>query len=207
MTFYELILLNAKDYLGTTINVYINVILIAIATALSIACFFINYHKSYTVIAIKQLLRHGATSEEKAVTLSALRLQDLRGLKFALNRGGQLTRIISRVGVTKQTYEEYLAAVNDSKHAAKDKTLSKAERRKAKRLVKKPLSEKIDFSVAKFYIPEENLKRAEMLKDKENPTILRTALICVFIFAICVCLMLLMPEILRLTAKLINEEF
>ena len=179
MSLTDLILLNAKDYLDIASDVYINVIMLIVAAALSVSCFFINHHKTYTVAIIKQLLRHEAIGEENAKTLRSLRLDNSRSLKWALSRRGQLTKIVSRVGYVEPTYEEYMAKL------------------KAKEMKK----EKIDFSTALFFISKENLDRATLVRDRENPTILRTALVCVLILALTVCIMLLMPEILTLIAK------
>ena len=202
MSFSELFLLNAKDYLGTVTNVYINVILLFVSVALCIACFFINYHKSYTVLVIKQLLRHGATSEESAITLADMRLNNTYGLKAALSRDGQLTRIVKRVGFSQPTYEQYKEAEEKRKALYKDKSVSKEEKKAAKSLWKKQSRAKIDFATAKFFIPEESVKRAELIKEKENPTLLRTILVCVLILALYVCIMLLMPSILRLISNI-----
>ena len=179
MSFKDLILLNAKDYLNIASDVYINIIMLIIAAVLCLASFWINHHKTYTVAIIKQLLRHDATSEEKAKTLSELRLADFKSLKRALSRRGQLTAIIKRAGYVEPTYEEYAAELKKKKH--KD--------------------EKIDFQISRFFIPQAALEKAKRIKERENPTLLRTALLCVLIVALCVCIMLLMPEILRLLAK------
>ncbi|MBR5140418.1 MAG: hypothetical protein IKV16_05110 [Clostridia bacterium] len=202
MSFSELFLLNAKDYLGTVTNVYINIILLFIAAALCIACFFINYHKTYTVLIIKQLLRRGAVSEDKAITLTDMRLGNTIGLKAALSRDGQLTRIVKRVGFSKPTYEQYKEDEEKRKAHLKDKSISKEEKKAAKRLWKKESRAKIDFATAKFFIPEESVKRAELIKEKENPTLLRTVLVCVLILSLYVCVMLLMPSILRLISNI-----
>lgn len=202
MSFSELFLLNAKDYLGTVTNVYINVILLFVAAALCIACFFINYHKRYTVLIIKQLLRRGATSEDNAITLADMRLNNTYGLKAALSRDGQLTRIVKRVGFSQPTYEQYKEAEEKRKALYKDKSVSKEEKKAAKSRWKEQSRAKIDFAAAKFFIPEESVKRAELTREKENPTLLRTILVCVFILALYVCLMLLMPSILRLISNI-----
>ena len=183
MSLKNFIMLNAKDYLEIGYDIHINVIMLIIAAAVSVASFWINYHKTYTVNIIKQLLRHGATSEETAMTLPQLHLDTHRGLKSALTKSNRLTDIISRVGYVKPTYEEYVALMKE----------------------KKNLSEKIDFSTAKFFIPEEKVEKATMIKEKENPTVMRTALLCVFIFAVCVCIMLLMPELLTFIAGMAED--
>ena len=184
MTLSELVMLNAKDYLEISSDVYINIIVLLIAAALCVASFWINYHKSYTLNIIKQLLRRDATSPDNAMTLAEIHLSDSRGLKAALSRDGQLTSIVKRVGYSKPTYEEFMA-------------LSKEEKKKK--------AEKIDFQTARFFIPEQNVERATIIKEKENPTIIRTVLVCILILAVSVCVMLLMPELLRFISKTINK--
>lgn len=180
MSLTDLMLLNAKDYLEISSDVYINVIIMIIAGALCVASFCINYHKTYTVNIIKQLLRRGATAKESAKTLRDIGLDNSVGLRAALNRKGQLTSIVKRVGQVEPTYEEYMALIKQ----------------------KKAKTEKIDFSTARFYIPEENIKRAQRIKETENPAVIRTLLVCILIFALAVCIMLLMPEILRILSNI-----
>lgn len=180
MSLRDLIMLNAKDYLDIASDVYINIIMLIIAAALCVASFFINHHKTYTVAIIKQLLRHGATSEEKAKTLSEIHLDKSYSLKAALKRKGQLVTLIKRAGYIEPTYEQYVALSN----------------------AKMSLVESFDFKTARFYIPTECIDRAKRIKEKENPTLMRTALVCVLILALCVCVMLLMPEILRLISRI-----
>lgn len=176
MSFKDLILLNAKDYLQISSDVYINVIVLIIAGALCAASFIINYHKTYTLNMIKQLLRREATSEENAKTLAELRLDTSMGLKYALGRSGQLSDVVKRAGYVEPTYEEYLERTKDKKFK----------------------EEKIDFSTARFFIPSENVDKAVRIKEKENPTLTRTLLVCLLILSLSVCIMLLMPEILTL---------
>lgn len=175
----DLIMLNAKDYLDTVSDIYINVIIFAIALALCIASFVINHNKAYTYKIIRQLLRRGATNEENAKTLKELHLDNSRSLKSALTRKGQLASVIKRAGYTEPTYEEYVAEM-------------KAKKRK---------KETLDFDDARFYIPADKVDSAKRIQEKGEPTILRTMLVCVLIIALSVCVMLLMPEILTLLAK------
>ena len=180
----DMITLNAKDYLQTAMDIYINAIVFIIATVLCCASFLINHHKSYTILLIKQLLRRNATSEENAKTLAQLHLEYSKSIKAALNRRGQLTDIVKMAGYKAPTYEEYIA-LQKSKKKAKE--------------------EKIDFSSARFFIPEQQHNRAKLLQEKENPTVFRTVLVCLFIVAISVCIALLMPEILRLVSNLASK--
>ena len=184
MSLYDIFILNAKDYLDTSCDIPINIIVMIVALALCAASFLINLHKSYTVSIIKALLRKEATSEENAKTLSDLHLGDSFMLKRALSRNGQLTKIVKRAGYREPTYEEYMASLKEKKK-----------------------QEKIDFSVAKFFICEDSIDRAKNIRDKENPTVLRTLLVCLFIVAIAVCVMMLMPSILTLISNNLPDNF
>ncbi len=184
----DIITLNAKDFLPTEMNIYVNVAVFITAFALCCASFIINYHKSYTLLLIKQLLRRNAISDENAKTLRELHLENSRVIKSALNTRGQLTSIVKMQGYKAPTYEEYVAS-----------------QRVKKRKDRKEKEEKIDFSTARFFIPSEQIDRAKRFQEKENPTLWRTALICVFIIALSVCIALLMPEILRLLNNLIEK--
>lgn len=175
----DMIMLNAKDYLGTVSDIYVNVIIFAIAIALCIASFVINHHKACTYKIIRQLLRRGATSEENAKTLKELHLDNSKSIKSALKRKGQLASVIKRAGYTPPTYEEYLAELKAKKRRKDDG----------------------DFEGARFYVPKDKIDTAKRMQEKGEPTILRTVLVCVLIFALSVCAMLLMPEILTLLAK------
>ena len=183
MSLSKLITLNAKEYLDVSSDIYINVILLFIAIALCAASFLINYHKTYTVNIIKQLLRREATSEENAKTLKELKLDNCHGLKSALIKSNRLTSIVSMVGRVKPTYDEYMAQSKENKRCA----------------------DMIDFNLARFFIPKENVDKAISIKEKENPSIRRTVLVCLFIISISICLMLLMPGILILLANASNS--
>ena len=183
MSLRDIIFLNAKDYLFTASDIPINIIVLTIGIALCVASIFIYYHKAYTVAIIKALLRREATGEDKAKTLSELRISSSFALKRALSRRGQLTGIVKRAGYREPTYEEYIA-------------LSKKERR---------AEEKIDFDTARFFIPEDLVDKAKLVKDKENPTVIRTLLVCLLIIALSVCFMMLMPAILTFVSNRISK--
>ena len=173
--------LNVKDYLDISMDVYINIILFVIAVVLCLASFAINHHRAYTYRIIRQLLRREATSEDKAKTIGELHLNLSRSLKGALSRNGQLTDIVKRAGYVKPSYEEYVALMKDKRNRKKKET--------------------VDFDTARFYIPEDKLERAQRISEKGEPTVLRTLLVCVLIIALCVCISLAMPELLRLIGK------
>ena len=182
MSLRDIFFLDAQDYLSTASRIPINIIVLIIALTLCASSFFINYHKAYTVKIIRALLRKEATGEQTAKTLAELRLDDSAAVRRALSRGGQLTKIVKRAGYVEPTYEEYKASLKEKKN-----------------------DEKIDFDAARFFIPAENLERAKHIKEKENPTLLRTLLVCLLILALSVCVMMLMPSILTLISNNISK--
>lgn len=175
----DFLLLDVSKYLKNAPSIKINLFIIAIALGLCIAALIVSYHKIHTLRAIKQLLRHNAKSEEEAKTLKELRLNDSRALKRMLSQGGQLTDVVKMVGKKQYTYEEYTA-------------LQKSKELK---------EEKIDFSVAKFYIAPDKADKAKRMQETENPSYIKTALACVLIIAVAVCITLLMPEALSFLSK------
>ncbi len=180
MSFIEdLIMLNAKDYLGTVSDLYINIVVFAIAALLCAASFVFNHRKAYNHKIIRQLLRRSATSEEEAKTLKELHLENSRYLKAALMKKGQLTSVVKRAGYSEPTYEEYVSNMKAKRHK----------------------EQKPDFDAERFYIPADKVDTAKRIQERGEPTVLRTVFICVLIFALSVCTALLMPEILRLLSK------
>ena len=176
----DFLLLDISQYLKNAPNIKINLFIVAIAIGICIAAFILSFHKIHTLRAIKQLLRHNITSEEKAKTLKELRLNDSRALKRMLSQSGQLTEMIKMVGKKQYTYEEYVA-------------LQKSKGFK---------EEKIDFSVARFYLAPEKLDKAKRMQETESPSYIKTALACVLILAIAVCITLAMPELLSFLSKM-----
>ena len=170
----DFISINLKDYIDPGIDFPINVFLLSIALGLCIATFLITFQKRYTVRLIKQLLRHDATNEENAKSLSQLRIKPGFFLKAALSRSGQLTDMVKRVGETKFTYKQY-------KKMQKEKGFKE---------------EKIDFETAKFYIAEDKLDRAKKINEISFPSYINATLCCILILAIFICITLYMPEIL-----------
>lgn len=179
MSLKEIIMLSTKDYFDTVLDVHVNIILFIIAFALCAASFVINHHKTLSVQIIKQLLRREALDEDKAKTLSELRLADSGAVKRALTRKGQLTDIVKEAGKEQLSYEQYVALEKEKKLPGND----------------------IDFSTARFYIPREKLGKARKITEIEHPSVLRTVLVCLLILAVAVCIALLMPEILTLLSN------
>ncbi len=176
----DFLLLDVSKYLKNAPSIKINLFIFAIALGLSIAAFVVSHHKIHTLRVIKQLLRHNIKSEQEAKTLGELRLNDSRALKRMLSQSGQLTDMVKMVGKKQYTYEEYIAL-------QKKKELKE---------------EKIDFSVARFYLAPEKVDKAKRMQETEKPSYIKTALACVLILAVAVCITLAMPEFLSLLSKM-----
>ena len=172
---YEYLSINLKSYENIGIDLEINKLLFLVAFALCAVFFVVNYKRSLISEAIRQLLRHGALSEDSAKTLGELGLSDSRGIRKELSGDSQLRRMVMIVGEKKLTYEEYVALQKQKK---------------------KP--DAPDLDTARIYIAPESLERAKFIYNNYNTSIMKTLLLCVFCLAISVCLMLLSPGLLSL---------
>ena len=169
----EYLSINLNDYKNIGINFEINKFILFCAIALCIVAFYVNYKRSMMVNIVKQLLRKNAIDEESAKTLVELKLDSSRGIKKAIFTSSQLRRLISIVGESRPTYEEYVAA------------------QKAKKKIDSP-----DPTAVRIYIKAESLDRAKHIYNTYNVSILNTLLACALIIAFGVCLVLVMPELL-----------
>ena len=166
--------LNLTEYKNIGINLDVSKLLALIFVIMCVITFVINWHRGYMYLAVKQIFRHGAFGEDKAMTLKALGLSGSRSVIGALKRDSRLCRIISRKGEKKYTYEEYMK-------------LSKKSR--------KPDS--FDIQTAEFFVREENLPLAKNVYDNYSPSLLKTVFLCVLYLIIFVCLTIVAPQILE----------
>ena len=169
----EYLSVNLNNYENIGINFEINKFILLCAVALCVVAFYVNYRRALMVNIVKQLLRKNAISEESAKTLAELRLDSSRGIKKAIFTSSQLRRLISIVGESRPTYEEYVAA------------------QKEKKKIDSP-----DPTAVRIYIKAESMDRAKHIYNTYNVSILNTSLACVLIIAFGVCLVLVMPELL-----------
>lgn len=167
--------LNLKDYENIGINFEINKFLLFLGIALCVATFVISRKRALLSDTVKQLFRHGATSEEGAKTLSELGLSGSSSIKRALSTDSQLRKMVSFVGEKKLSYEEYIA-------------LSKEKQKTA---------DIPDFKTARFYIPEASLDRAKRVYNGYSASLLNTVLICIFLISVTACLIMLSPSIVE----------
>ncbi len=170
-TFYKkYFLLNLEDYPNIGGDFPISAFLLILAVGFIITTVIVNYRRAKMTAIITRLTRLEATSEESARTISELRL-DTRVIRSLLSKtDGQLAAVVARAGAKAPTYEEFM---------------SKGYKK-----------EKIDFSEARFYISESGRDRAKRILDMGAPTVLNTVLFSILIFAVYICLVLLMPALL-----------
>jgi hypothetical protein len=169
--------LNLNDFENIGLNFPIGIFLIMLAVAICGMVFIINWHKTYTIAMLKQLLRHEATSEASAKTLADLGLSNTWGLKSSLSKSGQLTYVVKRVGEEKLTYEKYME--NQKKKKSKEK------------------NEKIDFTSSKFYIESGKLDRAKRLVETDNASWWKPVFISLIIIAVLILSALFLSDILQ----------
>lgn len=173
---------NLSDYPRIGIDLPINLILLAFMIGMIVTIIVVNIKTDTNIQLIKRLIRYEAFSEDTAKTIEEIKFNSLL-TKLTLSSNGRITKIVKRVGAKEYTYEEYNEAI---------KTKSFKE-------------EKIDFTEAKFFIPEETLSEAKELSYKKNPSLLNTILLCILIAIGVSCLIICMPEILTFIDKLLSK--
>jgi hypothetical protein len=166
--------LNLDKYENLKVSFPIGMFLIATALASCVAVFAMNYYKRTNFAICKQLMRHGATEEDKAKTLKELRLYDSRAVRAALSKSGQITHIVKRVGECATTYEEYVENMKKKGY--------------------KP--EKIDFESARFYIAPDKTDYAKHIVYASNHPWWKPAAISAGIVAALVLTAIFLPDIL-----------
>ena len=169
----EYLSVNLNEYENIGINFEINKFLLLCAAALCVAAFYVSYKHSIIVNTIKQLIRHNATDEESAKTLSELGLADSGGIRKAIFSSTRLRKMITVIGEVRPTYEEYVAAQKEKKKIATADPLA-----------------------VRIYIPAEAMDRAKHVYNTYNTSLVRTLLACVMFIAFAVCLIFIMPELL-----------
>ena len=191
MSFYEkYILLNLKDYdVFGNFDFYVTAFIALLTVGVCVGVFLSNHRKNAMILMLKQLKRHGAISPESAKTLAELGIKPSGTLKRLLDIGARLSRTVLAVGRENISYEEYVASLKSKKKKKK----SSEEDEDAP-----TASLGIDFETDCFYINPERDDDANSILRKSTTTVWQNVLMCVFFFAIAVCLTLLMPEILSL---------
>ena len=172
--FNECFSINLKDYPNIDIDLEITKVLFCFTVALIAATVVINYIRIQTNTFLKKLIRYEATEEDKAKTLEEIGLK-LFNAKVAFFAKGKSGKIIYYQGQKEYTYEEYTALI-------KSKDFKE---------------EKIDFKNARFYIKPDKLSEAKKIIDQPTTSVLSLVLLCILIFVIFICIMLLLPGLLN----------
>ena len=180
MALKEYFLLDIGQYFDG-VSFLINIFILSISLGICAAAVCITAHKRYTASIIKQLLRHEAYSPKSAKTLAQLHLEDSFLLKSALSRNGQLTYTVKRAECEDKDTGDGKEAVDSNEKYRKDK---------------------IDFEVARFFIPEERLDRARAINEQKVPNYFSTVIICLLVMAVSFIVTLFMPDILAFIAGL-----
>jgi hypothetical protein len=173
--FFKYLFLDFSDYSNLAISFPVGLVLFFAAIALPLCVFFISYKEATVAKIAVQLLRHEATSEERAETLSKLRLNEKK-YKKALSGTGKLAGIVARAGFSKPSYEEF---VQDSKKKKPTITLD------------------IDFESECFYILPEQLDAAKKLAESDRSTVLKPIILSLGIVVLIGLLFIFMPELLE----------
>ena len=173
--------INLKDYPSFGFDFPSTIVLFCFLIALIFTTVVVNYKRRRIEEMISALTRHKAFDEESAKTLSELNL-DKRVFGGLLSSEGQLTKMVARVGEKKMSYEEFIA-------------LTKKKGYK---------EEKLGLDTALFYIREEGRDRAKRVLDIGASSPLNTALFCLLLVAVFICLAMLMPGILSALNSLLG---
>ncbi len=180
--FKECFSTNLNEYDNIGINLEINKVILVAFTALIVGVIFFNFYRRNIKLAVSQLIRHGAKSEDNAKTLGEIGLTNFAPIRRMLLGENLLTRIVARVGEKRYEYNEY-------------KALTKEEKKKIST---------VDFATAKFYIREDKLYLADEVATRYGASRLNTVIACVFAAIVCVCLIACMPGILNVINNAIS---
>jgi len=200
MNFYEkYFLINLKDYSNIGLDLEINKILFCILVGAVLAIAIIGYRKAGISRVVKALLRHEAKNEESAKTLDELKINSPSVRTVLSATEGRLAKIISRVGATRYTYEEYIEAMKKPKGKTADDAKNNEKSHS-------PLTEeKVDFATARFYIAEDKIEEAKSIFDRSDSPMLHTVLTCVLLISLYTCILFAMPGILEVVNAFLSK--
>lgn len=198
---YENFAVSAK-----TGNLVRNIIL-ALAAAIIVAACVTAYTRVSMGAFVRRLISAGALSESDAKTLMELGYFRDPSIRRALARGSALRMVVRRVGdglpdptpQSEEGGEEETAEVN----------ATEAEGAEAQEIAENALrmqtnDEKIDFTTARFYIPEALRYRAEIRFDPKGSGWRSAILISCFAVVTAAVLCFFVPELVRLADNIIT---
>ena len=174
--------INLNDYQNIGIDLEINKLLLAFTVGVIIAALAINFNQTGINLVVKRLLRKNALGVDSAITLGEMRIDGWR-TRLLLSSSDRLKKLVGRVGEREYTYEEFVRLNKEKKYK----------------------EEKIDFATARFYLREEGIGRSRHIVEVGHTSMLNTVLFSILIFAIYVCISLLMPEILTVINNMLAK--
>ena len=174
--------INLKDYQNIGIDLEINKLLLVFTVGVIIAALAINFNQTGINLVVKKLLRRNALSIDSAITVGEMCIDGWR-TRFLLSTSGRLKKLVGRVGEREYTYEEFVRLNKEKKYK----------------------EEKIDFATARFYLREEGIGRSRHIVEVGHTSMLNTILFSILIFAIYVCVSLIMPEILTVVNNMLAK--
>ena len=182
-SFYKrYICLNLEDYSSIGIDLEINKLLIILMVGLIIGTVIINRKRSLIALTVSRLLRHDAVGESEAKNLTSLGICT-PAVKKLLSSGGQIRSLVKIADAPLLSYDEYVERM-------KDKDFDGST---------------LDLDTCKIYLDHENIDSAKRIASSNTSSPLNTALFCILIVAVFVCLIFMMPEILSSVDKLLSK--
>ncbi len=216
----EVFCLNLKDFPNFGIDFEINKLIFFVTLGLCAASVYFNLIESDIALILKKLLRIGAIGEENARSLSELGLASHKRIRrLILKNTGSLRRVISTVGLKRQTYEEFIAtekAKRDNSVISRLIKNIKSRLRKAdsnaessdtepvnkateteKTLNNEPSASANDIDTVKLYISKDRQSLAEKMFSQNESSLLKTVASCLLLLAAGLVIMMLMPTFLN----------
>ncbi|MBE6643815.1 MAG: hypothetical protein E7612_00390 [Ruminococcaceae bacterium] len=179
----EFFFLNFSQYENFGINFPIGVFLILLCIVGCVSVFFLTYYRMFTRSLYSQILRHNATDEQSAKTLSELKLDKSFAIRSALSKSnGQITYIVKRAGQEELNYDEYVKKSSEKGYKA----------------------EKIDFSSAKFYIPADKIDKAKQLLENSDVSWIKAAIVSVILVGLLILSIFTMDDLLSFINGLVK---
>lgn len=191
--------LNLSDYPNIAVNFEINKVIAVLFLGLCVASVFISIRQSKISLLLRKLMRAEAYSTDTAKKLSELNLTGNRGIySIITSSNGVISKLIAVVGQKRLTYEEYVAL---EKKKRDERKLPPQER-------SEPTNTSYEFpgiDDIRVYIPESQRDYATHFYEMNTASPIKTALGCLFIIAIAVALILLMPSLLSALNNILSK--
>jgi hypothetical protein len=189
--------LNEYDSFGG-FNFYVTLFLWALAAGLCFCAIMMSLKRNVMINAVKQMIRHGARTEDGAKTLKELRISKSRQFLKIYETNSLFRRAVKTVGEKEISYEEYIAEQKRLKKEKKKKKVKKikAIRNKQSAACEPEVSVSEPKTDARYYTPKECELEANRILSKRETSLFQSILFCVLVFCLCACLTLLMPNIL-----------